>query len=112
MLAMPLEATALPLPVAGDASSEGTAELDALAPSDPYSRRKLGGTDDEKLKRIAQKLRGVLEDLGEDPDREGLRKTPERWAKAMLFLVGSADQILRRMMEANVLFGMLDERIR
>ena len=29
-------------------------------------------------------LRKVLAALGEDPDRDGLRKTPERWAKALL----------------------------
>ena len=29
-------------------------------------------------------LRQVLELLGEDPDREGLRRTPERWADALL----------------------------
>ena len=29
-------------------------------------------------------LRRVLAALGEDPDRDGLRKTPERWAKALL----------------------------
>lgn len=31
-------------------------------------------------------LRDVLELLGEDPEREGLAKTPERWEKAMGFL--------------------------
>ena len=29
-------------------------------------------------------LRQVLQILGEDPEREGLTKTPERWAKALL----------------------------
>ncbi|MBI2871694.1 MAG: GTP cyclohydrolase I FolE [Chloroflexi bacterium] len=35
----------------------------------------------EKLKPL---LREVLVVLGEDPDREGLRRTPERWADALL----------------------------
>ena len=38
------------------------------------------------VKRIADKYRQILEDLGEDPDREGLVKTPERVAKALQFL--------------------------
>ena len=38
------------------------------------------------IERIAEKYRAVLEELGEDPKREGLAKTPERAAKALQFL--------------------------
>jgi GTP cyclohydrolase IA len=38
------------------------------------------------VERIADKYREVLEDLGEDPQREGLVRTPERVAKALQFL--------------------------
>jgi GTP cyclohydrolase I len=38
------------------------------------------------IERIADKYRAVLEELGEDPQREGLAKTPERAAKALQFL--------------------------
>ena len=34
-------------------------------------------------KRIAGLVRELLTELGEDPEREGLRKTPARVAKAM-----------------------------
>jgi GTP cyclohydrolase IA len=51
--------------------------------------------DPEKLKQTA---RALLEEIGEDPKREGLLKTPERYANAMLFLTQgyrlSADQLL------------------
>jgi GTP cyclohydrolase I len=40
----------------------------------------------EVIERIAEKYRAVLQVLGEDPDREGLLKTPERAAKALQFL--------------------------
>lgn len=35
---------------------------------------------------IANHLRSVLQDLGENPSREGLARTPQRWEKAMRFL--------------------------
>jgi GTP cyclohydrolase I len=38
------------------------------------------------IERIADQYRAVLQELGEDPRREGLAKTPERAAKALQFL--------------------------
>ncbi|PBP20166.1 GTP cyclohydrolase [Diplocarpon rosae] len=38
-----------------------------------------------RLQKLAGAVRTILECLGEDPDREGLLGTPERYAKAMLF---------------------------
>ena len=38
------------------------------------------------LEGIAEKYRDILTDLDEDPQREGLLKTPERVAKALQFL--------------------------
>ncbi len=36
--------------------------------------------------RVAELVRELLSEIGEDPDREGLRKTPERVARAYEFL--------------------------
>ena len=38
------------------------------------------------IERISRLVREILVELGEDPDREGLLKTPERVAKAYAFL--------------------------
>ena len=38
----------------------------------------------ERIECLKPLLRQVLELLGEDPEREGLRRTPERWAEALL----------------------------
>jgi GTP cyclohydrolase I len=54
------------------------------------------------VKRIADKYRSILKDIGEDPEREGLKKTPERVAKALQFLTHGNEldpaQILRSAM--------------
>jgi GTP cyclohydrolase I len=52
------------------------------------------GTDKEKdrLDRMKGAVRTLLECVGEDPDREGLLATPERYAKAMLFFTQGYQQ--------------------
>jgi len=54
------------------------------------------------VRRIAEKYRAILKDLGENPDRDGLRETPERVAKALQFLTHGYDldpaEILRAAM--------------
>jgi GTP cyclohydrolase I len=52
--------------------------MDGYAKIDQYNPK--------KVRSIAKKYTGILEDIGEDPEREGLVKTPERVAKALQFL--------------------------
>lgn len=40
---------------------------------------------EERLHKLQGAITTILECIGEDPDREGLRETPKRYAKAMLF---------------------------
>ena len=60
----------------GDMADEN--EMNGYAKIDRYNPK--------VVERIADKYRAVLEDLGEDPQREGLVRTPERVAKALQFL--------------------------
>ena len=48
--------------------------------------KKIEQYDDEVTEKLAVNYKSVLGLLGEDPDREGLIKTPERLAKAMQFI--------------------------
>lgn len=43
------------------------------------------------VKRVADKYRNILKDLGENPEREGLLKTPERVSKALHYLTHGYD---------------------
>ena len=65
-------------------------------PLEPASEEIL--LDDSKRsdeRRIAYHLREIIRLVGEDPDREGLLATPERYAKAMLFFTKGYQQNVR-----------------
>lgn len=47
-------------------------------------------------KKLAALVKGIIEELGEDPAREGLRKTPERVAKSLTFLTRGYRQNLKK----------------
>lgn len=44
--------------------------------------------------RLAKAVKTVLECLGEDPDREGLQATPDRYAKALLWMTRGYEERL------------------
>jgi GTP cyclohydrolase I len=47
---------------------------------------KIEDYNEDKIDELSGHYKSVIENLGEDPTREGLEKTPERVAKAMQFL--------------------------
>ncbi|KAJ2161859.1 hypothetical protein GGF46_001167 [Coemansia sp. RSA 552] len=47
---------------------------------------------DARLKKMSGAVKTLLECIGEDPDREGILKTPERYAKALMFLTKGYDE--------------------
>ncbi|MBC7759184.1 MAG: GTP cyclohydrolase I, partial [Phormidesmis sp. FL-bin-119] len=69
-------------------------EIDGYVKIDRYNQL--------KVDRIASHYKAILADLGEDPSREGLLKTPERVAKALQYLTHGydlkPDEILRSAM--------------
>jgi GTP cyclohydrolase IA len=55
--------------------------------NDNSSYRRIEKYDPVKISELAEHYKKILELLGEDPEREGLHKTPHRVAKAMQFLL-------------------------
>lgn len=58
---------------------------------------RLNATPDEKTAReqkLSAAVRTVLECIGEDPDREGLLRTPERYAKALMWMTRGYEERL------------------
>lgn len=62
--------------------------------------RKMDMYNSDKIEKLSGMYHSILEEVGEDPQREGLLKTPERVAKAMQFLTHGyemdPDEILKR----------------
>ncbi|MES1213967.1 MAG: GTP cyclohydrolase I FolE [Bacteroidota bacterium] len=56
------------------------------------SYKKIDQYDDEVTKELLKNYKSALSLLGEDPEREGLIKTPERVAKAMQFMTQGYNQ--------------------
>ena len=52
---------------------------------------KIDRYNDEKIETVAAHYKDILSQLGEDPEREGLVKTPERVAKALQYLTHGYD---------------------
>jgi GTP cyclohydrolase IA len=60
---------------------------------------------------IADHARRIIELLGEDPNREGLRDTPERFAKAMQFLTRGYEQDLNKVLNGAMFSVCYDEMV-
>jgi GTP cyclohydrolase I len=66
----------------------------------------------ERRKSEMQNLfRDFLEKLGEDPEREGLQKTPERMEKAFLFLTAGYREDVNQILETAVFHEEYDEMV-
>ncbi|MFW3614347.1 GTP cyclohydrolase I FolE [Billgrantia antri] len=60
---------------------------------------------------LANFYRQIIIELGEDPDREGLRDTPKRAAKAMQFLTRGYSQTLEEIINGAVFESETDEMV-
>lgn len=89
-------------------------DFDGLSWPSLGTRARLEATPEEAQQRLL-KLEGavktILECIGEDPDREGLRKTPERYAQAMLFFTKGYEENVRDLVNGAVFHEDHDELV-
>ncbi|KAL7949774.1 GTP cyclohydrolase I [Trichoderma barbatum] len=70
-------------------------DFDGLSRPSVGTRQRLEETEEEKAARLVRMkgaVKTLLECVGEDPNREGLLATPERYAKAMMFFTQGYEQ--------------------
>jgi GTP cyclohydrolase IA len=60
---------------------------------------------------VAEHMRKVIALIGEDPEREGLRKTPERFEKALKFLTSGYHQNLESVLNGATFSVQYDEMV-
>ena len=73
--------------------------------------KKIEHYDDECTKSLSSNYKEVIENIGEDPTREGLLKTPERVAKAMQFLTQGYDQNPQEILKSAMFAEKYDEMV-
>ena len=73
--------------------------------------KKIEHYDEECTKSLSSNYKEVIVNLGEDPSREGLLKTPERVAKAMQFLTQGYDQNPQEILRSAMFTEKYDEMV-
>ncbi|TID23121.1 GTP cyclohydrolase I [Venturia nashicola] len=91
-----------------------TIDFDGLSWPSTGTRHRLGATPEEaeeRKQKLTGAMRTILECIGEDPEREGLLKTPERYAEAMMFFTKGYEQNLRDIVNNAVFHEDHDELV-
>jgi len=89
-------------------------DLDGLSWPSAGTKARLEATEGDKLvrqTRLSNAVREILECLGEDPDREGLKGTPERYAQAMLYFTKGYEESLKDILNGAVFDEDHDEMV-
>ncbi|KAM7456575.1 hypothetical protein BLSTO_02669 [Blastocystis sp. subtype 1] len=96
-----------PAQIVAECEDEETNSIDTLisTPIVDYS------SNEETLEMMADAFRTILRCVGEDPDREGLKKTPMRAAQAMLFCCQGYTQSLEEVINHAVFEDAYDDMI-
>jgi GTP cyclohydrolase I len=71
----------------------------------------LNETKDAKQESVAALVRKMIALIGEDPEREGLKKTPERYEKALKFLTSGYHQYVDHLLNGATFSVCYDEMV-
>jgi GTP cyclohydrolase I len=82
-----------------------------IAESHPVGYRRIDHYAVDTTEAIAANVRSILTQIGEDPEREGLLKTPERVAKAHQFLTSGYAQDPKAILNKALFHEAYDEMI-
>lgn len=89
-------------------------DFDGLSWPCPGTRARLEQTPEqaqERLDKLAGAVRTIFECIGEDPDREGLMQTPERYAKALMYFTKGYEENVRDLVNGAVFQEDHDELV-
>lgn len=89
-------------------------DFDGLSWPSTGTRARLEQTPEEaqaRIDKLAGAVRTIFECIGEDPDREGLLQTPERYAKALLYFTKGYEENVRDLVNGAVFHEDHDELV-
>ena len=67
--------------------------------------------DEKAISSLSEKYKSILGEIGEDTEREGLLKTPERVAKALAFLTSGMDSVPSDILRSAIFTEENDEMV-
>jgi GTP cyclohydrolase I len=67
--------------------------------------------DEKAISSISEKYKSILGEIGEDVNREGLIKTPERVAKALAFMTSGMDSVPSDILKSSIFTEENDEMV-
>lgn len=65
----------------------------------------------ERLQKLAGAVKTIFECIGEDPEREGLKETPMRYAKALMYFTKGYEENVRDLVNGAVFHEDHDELV-
>jgi GTP cyclohydrolase I len=97
-----------PTSSSGDAAARGAVPESALRPRPPALEGPPLEAPDAPLEELARRQIALL---GEDPDREGLRRTPARVARALRFLTSGYREDVQQILRSAIFDEQYDEMV-